>query len=225
MATSKPISSISYNTELYLVSKLTRLVESGIISFWAYIHHNGEEKTNDEAAGKDHIHLLMIPNRCVDLVAVGKQFQEFYPNDPQRPLRCMPFRTSKTDDWIMYALHDPDYLAFHGMEKTYVYDVVDFVASDEDYLHQLWVEARQSLHNNPAIKIRRKAKEGVSFTRLVQSGAVSIQQIRNAELYYGYFVQDSTSAKRAMLSFDDGMLILPNGDVKWESEVFGDEPE
>lgn len=167
----------------------------------------------------------MIPNRCVDLVAVGKEFQEFYPNDPQRPLRCMPFRTSKTDDWIMYALHDPDYLAFHGMEKTYVYDVVDFVTSDEDYLHQLWVEARQSLYNNPAIKIRRKAKEGVSFTRLVQSGAVSIQQIRNAELYYGYFVQDSTSVKRAMLSFDDGMLILPNGDVKWESEVFGDEPE
>lgn len=225
MATSKPISSISYNTEPYLVTKLTSLVQSGIISFWAYIRHNGEEKTQDEAAGKDHIHLLMIPNRRVDLVAVGKEFQEFYPNDPQRPLRCMPFRTSKTDDWIMYALHDPDYLAFHGMEKTYVYDVVDFVTSDEDYLHQLWVEARQSLHNNPAIKIRRKAKEGVSFTRLVQSGAVSIQQIRNAELYYGYFVQDSTSAKRAMLSFDDGMLILPNGDVKWESEVFGDEPE
>lgn len=225
MATSKPISSISYNTELYLVTKLSNLVQSGIISFWAYIRHNGEEKTQDEAAGKDHLHLLMIPNKCVDLVAIGKQFNEFYPTDPQRPLRCMPFRTSKTEDWMLYAIHDPDYLAFHGMEKTYVYDVVDFVTSDEDYLHQLWVEAKQSLANNPAIKLRRKARDGVSFTHLVQSGTISIQQIRNAELYYSYLAQDSATAKKSAIFFDDGMLILPNGDVKWESEVFGDDPE
>lgn len=223
MATSKPISSISYNTEEFLKAKLDKLVQSGIVTFWAYIHHNGESRLDDEAAGKDHWHLLMIPNKCVDLVSIGKEFQEFYPNDPQNPLRCMPFRTSKTDDWILYAIHDPDYILFHGLNKTYIYDVTDFKTSDKDYLHQLWVEAKQSLANNPAVKIRRKAREGVSFSALVQSGAISIQQIRNAEMYYSFFTQDTHAAKRAMLSFDDGMLILPNGDVKWESEVFGDE--
>lgn len=223
MATSKPISSISYNTEEFLKAKLDKLVQSGIVTFWAYIRHNGESRLDDEAAGKDHWHLLMIPNKCVDLVSIGKEFQEFYPNDPQNPLRCMPFRTSKTDDWILYAIHEPDYILFHGLNKTYIYDVTDFKTSDKDYLHQLWVEAKQSLANNPAVKIRRKAREGVSFSALVQSGAISIQQIRNAEMYYSFFTQDTHAAKRAMLSFDDGMLILPNGDVKWESEVFGDE--
>lgn len=223
MATSKPISTISYNTEDFLKAKLDKLTESGIITFWAYIHHNGEERLEDEAAGKDHLHLLMIPNKCIDFVGIGKEFQEFFPNDPQKPLRCMPFRTSKTDDWILYAIHDPDYILFHGLNKTYIYDVTDFKASDKDYLHQLWVEAKQSLANNPAIKIRRKAREGVTFSQLVQSGGVSLQQIRNAEIYYSFFTQGNDVAKRAMLAFDDGMLILPNGDVKWESEVFGDE--
>lgn len=225
MATSKPISSISYNTEDFLKAKLSKLTESGIVTFWAYIRHNGESRLDDEAAGKDHWHLLLIPNKCIDLVSIGKEFHEFFPNDPHKPLRCMPFRTSKTDDWILYAIHDPDYILFHGLNKTYFYDVTDCKTSDQEYLHQLWVEAKQSLANNPAVKIRRKAREGVSFSALVQSGAISIQQIRNAEMYYSFFSQDRTSAKRAMLSFDDGMLILPNGDVKWESEVFGDEPE
>lgn len=225
MATSKPISSISYNTEKFLKAKLDDLRESGIIVFWAYIHHNGEERLEDEAAGKDHWHLLMIPNKCIDLVGIGKEFIEFFPNDPQKPLRCMPFRTSKTDDWILYAIHDPDYILFHCLSKTYIYDVTDFKTSDKEFLHQLWVEAKQSLQNNPAVKIRKKAREGVTFSALVQSGAISIQQIRNAELYYSFFTQDKNAAKRSMLSFDDGMLILPNGDVKWESEVFGDEPE
>lgn len=221
MATSKPISSISYNTEDFLVSKLDSLMEAGVISFWAYIHHNGENKLDDEAAGKDHLHLLLIPNKCVDLVEIGKEFKEFFPNDPKHPLRCMPFRTSKTEDWVLYALHDPDYILFHGLEKTYVYDVTDFKTCDKDFLHQLWVEAKQSLSSNPAVKMRRKAQQGVSFANLVRSGAISVQQIRNAEIYYSYFVDNYNTSERAAIYFDDGMLILPNGDIEWEQQIFG----
>lgn len=224
MATSKPISSISYNTEDFLKARLEYLTKNGVISFWSYIHHNGESKLEDEAAGKDHFHLLLIPNKCVDLVQIGHQFVEFFPNDPGKPLKCLPFRTSKTEDWILYAIHDADYLMLRGLTKDYVYDIPDLKASDPEYLHQLWVEAKQSLANNPAIKFRRKAREGVSFSRLVQSGAVSVQQIRNAEIYYSYFLNAEKAPKRAMLTFDDGMLIFPNGDIKWESEVGDIEP-
>lgn len=222
MATSKPISSISYNTEDFLVSKLDDLIQSGVISFWVYIKHNGESRIDDEANGKDHLHLLMIPNKCVDLVEVGKVFKQFYANDPAHPLRCMPFRTSKTEDWLLYALHDPDYIMLHGLDKTYVYDVVDFKSSDPDFLHQLWIEAKQSFANNPSVKIRKKANAGVSFASLVRSGSISIQQIRNAELYYSYLWDGKNeTGNGGVLSFDNGLLVLPNGDLKWEQEIFG----
>lgn len=220
MATSKPISSISYNTEEYLKNKLQKFVEAGVASFWAYIRHNGEEKQDDEAMGKDHWHVLIIPNKCVDLMEVRKEFNEFFPNDPQHPLKCLPFRTSKTDDWVLYGLHDPDYLALKGMEKSYVYDVVDFVSSDADMMHMLWVEAKQSLRNNPVSKMRQAARQGIPFSTLVKSGSIGVQQIRNAELYYQY-IADEGMANKGVLFFEDGLLVLPNGDLKWEQEVFG----
>lgn len=221
MATSKPISSIGYNTENFLVEKLTSMIKGGIISFYAYIRHNGEMKQDDEAAGKDHWHLLLIPNRCVDLVEVQKEFLEIFPNEPTKPLRFLPFRTSKTEDWVLYALHDPDYLALKGMAKEYVYDVADFKSSDPDMMHTLWIEAKQTLKRNPVSKMRQAARNGVSFGDLVRSGSVSVQQIRNAELFYQY-LNSPNDASRAHIYFDDGMLILPNGDVKWDQDIFGE---
>lgn len=87
---------------------------------------------------------------------------------------------------MLYALHDPDYLALKGMTKEYVYDLVDFKSSDPDMMHTLWIEAKQALRSNPAAKMRQAARKGVSFGDLVRSGSVSVQQIRNAELFYQY---------------------------------------
>lgn len=222
MATSKPISSIGYNTEDFLKNKLQSFVEAGVASFWAYIRHNGEEKTTDEALGKDHWHILVIPNKCIDLMTTKREFDEYFPADPKNPLRCLPFRTSKTEEWVLYALHDPDYLALKGLTKTYVYDVCDFKSSDPDMMHVLWVEAKQWLQSNPVTKMRRAARNGVSFGDLVRSGSIGIQQIRNAELYYQY-VSDNGLAADGFLSFDNGLMVMPNGDVLGKEQLDGDQ--
>lgn len=221
MATSKPISSISYNTAEFLESRLERFVMSGVLSFWCYINHYGESRIDDEANGKDHKHLLLVPNKCVDMVNLGKELVEFFPHDPRHPLKCMPFRTSKVEEWMMYVLHDLDYLSCHGLEKEFHYDIADFKCSDHDYLHQLWVESKQAFNNDPAIKMQRFARAGMSFRKLVQSGAISVQQIRNAELYYSYFNGVNADGERGVLAFDGGMLVLPNGDIEWQQEIFG----
>ena len=72
MATSKPISSISYNSDSFLVDRLAVLSKAEVISFWAFIHHKAE-KGLDEVPGKAHIHLFVMPNKLVDLMKFQKE--------------------------------------------------------------------------------------------------------------------------------------------------------
>ena len=57
MKTSKPFSTISYNTADFLSVKLNDLVNRRKIAFWAYVEHLPEE---DEK--KAHKHLYIVPN-------------------------------------------------------------------------------------------------------------------------------------------------------------------
>ena len=57
MKTSKPFSTISYNSPEFLIVKLNDLVERRVIAFFAFVKHFKEA---DEK--KDHIHLIIFPN-------------------------------------------------------------------------------------------------------------------------------------------------------------------
>lgn len=221
MATSKPISTISYNTLEFLIPRLDKLVCSGRISSWFIMPHNGE-RVEDEACGKDHLHLLILPNKCVDLMQITNHFIEFDASNPKKPLKCMPFRVSKISDWILYALHEEDYLFAKGMVKHFHYTFDEFLTNDVDYLSLLYVEAKQTLKTNPVLRLKRSAESGLSFGDLVRSGAVSVQQIRNCELYYQYLGGRPDIETPQGLIFDDGLLVLPSGSMK---RIFPDAPD
>ena len=87
MQTSKPISTISYNSELYLYSVLEKLYKSHKIDFYAYIKHTGEMDPFGESE-KDHIHLFLIPNKRINTSDLDDLFIEPVPNS--KPLRCIP---------------------------------------------------------------------------------------------------------------------------------------
>ena len=74
MRTSKPIATISYNTEEYLVSRLQELVRNKKICDYMYIKHFKEE---DET--KDHIHLWIKPNTLIDTMDI-QDFQIYLLN-------------------------------------------------------------------------------------------------------------------------------------------------
>ena len=57
MKTSKPFSTISYNSADFLTVKLNDLVNRRKLAFWAYVEHLPEE---DEK--KAHKHLYIVPN-------------------------------------------------------------------------------------------------------------------------------------------------------------------
>lgn len=103
MATQKPISTISYNTEAFLKEKLEIWLQSHIIQAYQYICHKGED------GDKDHIHVRVEPNKKLDPMDLIEQLREFQIGK-DKPLGCRPFRPSKEEDWLLYAVHDSAYL-------------------------------------------------------------------------------------------------------------------
>lgn len=112
MATRKPISTISYNTEAFLREKLELWLKAHKIQAYLYICHKGED------GDKDHIHLRIEPNMQLDAMALQEDLREFQLGK-DKPLGCRPFRPSKEEDWILYAVHDSEYLKlkYGGGEK------------------------------------------------------------------------------------------------------------
>ena len=95
MITSKPVGTISYNTESYLVSVLDRLVKSRIVCNYWYILHHGEN------GDKDHYHVRLELAKRYDTSCIRDMFDEPDPTS-DKPLGCMPFVYSDLSHWIIY---------------------------------------------------------------------------------------------------------------------------
>lgn len=136
MRTCKCVSTISYNTEQFLWDNLYKLVQNHVISDFMYIHHFREE---DER--KEHFHVWLKPNTLIDTMDIQQMFEEYDPNHPDKPLKCIDFRKSETDDWILYSIHDQDYLLSKGETRQYHYNKDDIRYYDEDTFLDLWYHA------------------------------------------------------------------------------------
>lgn len=166
MATQKPISTISYNTEAFLVEHLEAWRRAHIIASYQYICHKGED------GDKDHIHLRIEPNKKLDPMDLQEQLRE-YQNGKSKPLGCRPFRPSKEEDWTLYAVHDKDYLAlkYGGGEKgeKLPYTKEDIKVPDDYDLDALYIRAKIAMkHTTPNIATR--LRNGESALKLALEG-------------------------------------------------------
>ena len=111
MITSKPVGTISYNTESFLISVLDRLVKSRIVCNYWYILHHGEN------GDKNHYHVRLELAKRYDTSCIRDMFDEPDPTS-DKPLGCMPFVYSDLSHWIMYVLHDDKYLRNHDSQTN-----------------------------------------------------------------------------------------------------------
>lgn len=125
MRTSKPFSTISYNTADFLNLRLGELVQRRQIDFFAWVHHYAEE---DET--KEHKHLYIVPNGRVDTDQILDFLLEHDPKHPDKPFNCIRPHSSKFADWYLYALHDATYLASKGQARKFHYVMDDVQTSD-----------------------------------------------------------------------------------------------
>lgn len=165
MATNKPISTISYNSEEFLVSRLNEWYQAHLIQCWQYIKHKGED------GDKDHIHLRIEPNKRIDPMDLTQILMEYDPNHV-KPLGCRPWRPSKEEDWFLYAIHDTQYLKIKysdSKDGKLPYKVEDIKASDGYDIETAVLRARQSLENHTACMIK-ELKQGRRAAELIEEG-------------------------------------------------------
>lgn len=175
MNTSKPIATISFNSEPFLLSKLNELVDNRTISFYALIFHFGEPSEFEDTL-KDHFHVYAEPNRRIDTMALGDEFKEPV-STSAIPLNCLPFWSSRFPDWYYYILHDPIYLARKGQSRYYIYQQEDIITSDKEYLIEK-VNSINPFEFNYSIDIGKYQDKGYTFTQYVIAKNIHPMQIK-----------------------------------------------
>lgn len=187
MQTTKLISSISYNSETFLVGKLHTLVRSGILEYAHWVKHFPED---DET--KEHIHIVVKPNKRLDTSALRNEFLEVLPNE-DKPRCLLPFRTtSRMSDWMLYSAHDVLYLLKKDETRKYQYEKADFRSTDSDLLDEDWRDCHRTSDSHiPTLK--RMASEGFTWEKVVSMGFLPINQYFAYRDMYFQFFQSNTS--------------------------------
>lgn len=166
MATQKPISTISYNSESFLIEKLQILYDAHIIQAWQYIVHKGED------GDKDHIHLRIEPNKRIDAMDLTEKFKEFE-KGKDKPLGVRPWRNSKEEDWFLYAVHDSDYLSlkYGGGDRgeKLPYDWKDIKTSPDYDLETSWIRAKAA-QKHSTVNIATSIQNGQKPVDLLMQG-------------------------------------------------------
>lgn len=174
MRTTKPISTISFNTASYLQVKLKELQKSKIISFWAFIQHKPED---DEGGKKEHIHLYIEPSKMLQTDDLKAEFMELdLSSDNEKPLGCISFYSSKFDHWYMYGIHDKKYLVSKGQSRKYHYSFNDVIASDDDELLYR-VKSIDLLSLSPYSAMIDAIEQNITWQEFFARGQVPIQQL------------------------------------------------
>lgn len=170
MRTSKPIATISYNSQEFLVQKLDELMRNHKISDYMFINHYAEI---DER--KNHIHLWIKPNTLIDTMDIQKFLTELDINNPTKPLKCIDFRLSKTDDWILYCQHYAPYLATKNESREFHYSKDDFVYADEDTFEDNYYHAFKGSEWATRNQILQALNDGtVNPVDLVLNGSIPL---------------------------------------------------
>lgn len=174
MRTTKPISTISFNSPNFLLTKLEELTKAGVLSFWAAIVHMPED---DEGGKKQHIHVYAEPARMLQTDDLKQQLQELDPNNPEKPLGCISWHSSKFGDWYLYALHDRAYLASKGQSRKHHYSHDSVYSSDAD---DLTYKARSidMLGISPYAAMLDAQQAGLQWDDFFRRGCVPIQQLK-----------------------------------------------
>lgn len=166
MATRKPISTISYNTESFLREKLEIWLTAHKIQAYQYICHKGED------GDKDHIHVRIEPNMNIDPMDFQDELREFQIGK-EKPLGCRPFRPSKEEDWFLYAVHDPQYLSlkYGGGEKgeKLPYEWQDICVPDNYDLEIAFIRAKASMAHS-SVNMATRLQNGANPLSLVMQG-------------------------------------------------------
>lgn len=221
MKTFRTISNISYNSLAHFELQIRSLQARGVIE-WAYwIYHLAD---TDET--KDHIHFVLRPSSRIETNDLRKLFNEFDPTHPDKPLTCTckwNF-TNSMDDWLLYAIHDINYLKSKGQIRNHFYEWKDIRSTDPDALRSD-INAIDMTKWNRLALLEKAARDGKPFFELVQNGVVPISQRAQYEQQYRAIYHNIVYNKgRRFVDHevidDEGNILLARDDNEVIAEEF-----
>lgn len=205
MKTSKTISNISYNSPAFFESKVNDLVQRGVIEWCYWILHKADI---DEL--KNHIHFVLKPCKAIDTHLLRSEFNEFDPKHPDKPLTCTavfrPVLTGHMDDWLLYAVHDPSYLASKGQKRNVTYSFDDLKSTDYDALRFDWTGINR-LKFTRIQSLVDAVRDGMTWMEILNAGIVPMANYNAMKDIYHTLMGESSGRKR---SHD---LAVPAGSV------------
>lgn len=179
MKTSKPIATISYNTEKFLREKIYYWKKQGIIEYGMWILHQP-----DVDGDKAHYHVYLQPSKLIQTEDLINDSCELDPTNPEKPLKMTVFKSSETNNWILYALHDEKYLTEKGLSRNIHYEANQIESTCEDTFYEMLSCAFDYRNNKLEFRIIEAINQGQSWTNIVSSGMIPIRQMAGARLFY-----------------------------------------
>lgn len=179
MRTSKPVSTISYNTDEFLRKKIEYWKNIGWIEYGMWIRHEPEE---DEK--KSHCHVFLKPAKLIQTTDLEDGSLEIDPQNPEKPFKMVSFRVSKESDWLMYAIHDKAYLFEKGLERVHTYSFSDVETTCEDTLNDIIAHMTDDRKGRLEYRISDCIARGMSWQQIITSGIVPIRQMGGARIMY-----------------------------------------
>lgn len=213
MNTRCPIATISYNTESFLLNKLEELYRNETISAYFCIFHHAEEHQS-----KDHWHVWMMPNKTINTMRLQKMFEEIVPGgDPDKPLKCIDFCSSKIEHAILYFAHYKPYLLFIHQKRRFHYDWNMFHVSDEDWFRY---QLENALHFSDFAEKSRLLSaitdNRTTLSELITTGVVPLQMSSQVLAYSNLLENDRVvrgkrHKKKETEYGDDGVMVTKDG--------------
>lgn len=187
--TKQMISTVSYNTVPFLDKVLKDLYKKHIIQAYVYIFHKGED------GDKDHIHLIIYPNRQIDVMDLTEMLKEpDITRIDNKPLGVRPWRVvakNSEADWYLYSLHDKEYLKLKYGEgephEKIPYSIENFVYSEGFDIESAVIRAKSTMIHNPA-NMAKRIVQGERPLDLILSGenVHTVNAIRQAMVIDDY---------------------------------------
>ena len=178
MITQKPISGVAF---LPIGDLLDRLATAKNIDYWFAIEHLPE---GDEGH-KLHCHFFLVPDGRVDTKTLRRHIGE----------HCLPLRSSKESDWILYALHDPEYLVSHCLTKERNYSLADIqtnLKNSQVALQAIYSQSKEGIVSaySRITMVKKMAAKGLDWSTVLSSGIIPPQQFPfYKELFTQFFSQ------------------------------------
>ena len=179
MRTSKPISTISYNSDTFIKNKIEEWKNCGFIEFGMWIRHQPDEDNK-----KSHCHVYLQPAKLIQTMDLENDSIEIDPQNIDKPFKMIAFRVSKESDWLLYAIHDKIYLNEKGLQRNVFYSFDDVQSTCSDTLNDIISRLSDERKGRIEYRILELIDRGLTFSQIVRSGLIPIRYMSSAKIMF-----------------------------------------